>query len=166
MSEYNLRNLPRIKFLLEHEFDRDGYYHLVELMKNGVIIQHYEINGDKIPQYIENPQYKELLVSQLEYNAVKDLERLQSITIEDNKVIRIILVNCCLTSLPESLGNLVNLKELDLSGNDLISLPKSLGNFVNLQWLNIENNDFKEPLSQNEEKIIKKLKKQGCKVSS
>jgi hypothetical protein len=48
----------------------------------------------------------------------------------------------CLTSLPESLSNLTNLKGLYLSGNQLSSLPESLGNLTNLRWLNLENNQL------------------------
>jgi Leucine-rich repeat (LRR) protein len=49
-----------------------------------------------------------------------------------------------LISLPESIGNLVNLKNLDLSRNKLISLPESIGNLVALRYLNIYWNDLIE----------------------
>ena len=46
-----------------------------------------------------------------------------------------------LTSIPSSLGNLRNLRELNLSGN-LASLPKEIGNLKNLKVLNLTNNSL------------------------
>uniref|UniRef100_UPI0037C10998 DUF6745 domain-containing protein n=1 Tax=Chamaesiphon sp. VAR_69_metabat_338 TaxID=2964704 RepID=UPI0037C10998 len=40
-----------------------------------------------------------------------------------------------LTSLPESIGNLINLTHLNLEGNLLTRLPESIGNLVNLTHL-------------------------------
>ena len=45
-----------------------------------------------------------------------------------------------LLSLPESIGNLVNLQELDLGWNNLISLPESFGNLVNIRKLHLWGN--------------------------
>ena len=45
-----------------------------------------------------------------------------------------------LTSLPESFGNLTNLTQLWLDGNQLISLPEFLGNLTNLTTLHLEEN--------------------------
>ena len=45
-----------------------------------------------------------------------------------------------LISLPESIGNLVNLQELDLGWNNLISLPESFGNLVNVRKLHLWGN--------------------------
>ena len=42
-----------------------------------------------------------------------------------------------LTSLPESIGNLLNLAELSISGNNLTSLPESIGNLESLIKLDI-----------------------------
>ena len=39
-----------------------------------------------------------------------------------------------LTSLPESIGNLTNLKYLYLKNNELTSLPESIGNLSNLEF--------------------------------
>jgi Leucine-rich repeat (LRR) protein len=45
--------------------------------------------------------------------------------------------------LPESIGLMVNLKELDLVNNHLTTLPKSIKNLVHLGSLNIINNNIK-----------------------
>ena len=50
-----------------------------------------------------------------------------------------------LTSMPESLGQLTqltNLTRLDLSSNQLTSMPKSLGQLTNLTWLNLSGNQL------------------------
>ena len=52
------------------------------------------------------------------------------------------LVDQKLTSLPESIGNLINLRELHLSGNQLISLPESFGNLTNLIELDLSSNQL------------------------
>ena len=45
-----------------------------------------------------------------------------------------------LSSLPTTIGSLINLKTLDLSFNQLNSLPVSIGNLINLQKLNLHKN--------------------------
>jgi hypothetical protein len=42
-----------------------------------------------------------------------------------------------LSALPESIGNLQNLKWLGLNENDLHRLPESIGNLQNLEWLHL-----------------------------
>ena len=47
-----------------------------------------------------------------------------------------------MTSLPESIGNLTQLTELDISDNKLTSLPGSIGNLVQLTELNVGRNEL------------------------
>ena len=47
-----------------------------------------------------------------------------------------------LTSLPKEIGNLVNLRELDLNYNQLTSLPKEIGSLVNLEELYLDFNQL------------------------
>jgi Leucine-rich repeat (LRR) protein len=44
--------------------------------------------------------------------------------------------------LPDSIGNLINLKGLYLSNNKFSSLPDSIGNLINLQKLHLSDNQF------------------------
>ncbi len=48
----------------------------------------------------------------------------------------------CLETLPESIGRLVNLKKLSLSGNNLVNLPASFGKLKRLENLNLNSNQF------------------------
>lgn len=58
------------------------------------------------------------------------------------KQLRVLELDCLLTSLPDSIGQLPNLIKLDLQFNNLESLPESIGNLSNLQVLNLFNNSL------------------------
>jgi len=47
-----------------------------------------------------------------------------------------------LTSLPDEVGQFVNLKVLELSGNSLTSLPETFGQLEKLEWLSLKGNDI------------------------
>ncbi len=51
---------------------------------------------------------------------------------------------CRLDRLPKGIGNLQQLKVLDISGGDLVELSPELRQLKNLEELNLENNKFKE----------------------
>jgi len=53
------------------------------------------------------------------------------------------LYNNKLSTLPESIGNLFSLKELDLANNQLTTLPESISNLKSLQTLNLGRNKWK-----------------------
>ncbi|MBA3923762.1 MAG: hypothetical protein H0X31_19535 [Nostocaceae cyanobacterium] len=52
------------------------------------------------------------------------------------------LNNNILESLPESIGNVLQLKSLDICSNKLTELPKNLGNLVQLESLDIMKNQL------------------------
>ena len=58
------------------------------------------------------------------------------------KQLRVLELDCLLTSLPNNIGELSNLIKLDLQFNNLASLPESIGNLSNLQTLNLFNNSL------------------------
>ena len=47
------------------------------------------------------------------------------------------LTNCCLTELPQEIGNLIQLRILDVSENPIISIPDSVTNLQRLEELNL-----------------------------
>ena len=47
-----------------------------------------------------------------------------------------------LSTLPESFGQLVNLEYLDLSNNNFSTLPECVGQLVNLDWIDLSYNNF------------------------
>ncbi len=50
--------------------------------------------------------------------------------------------NLSLTNVPENIGDLVTLIELDLSSNELDSIPESIGDLIQLSILNLNNNQL------------------------
>jgi small GTP-binding protein len=76
-------------------------------------------------------------------------EALQSITQAGREgVTSLDLSRRGLTMLPREIGELRNLRELYLEGNDLRALPIEIGHLVNLQKLNLENNELTSLPSQ------------------
>ena len=84
----------------------------------------------------------------LESNATDlDLSKLGLTTIPESleQLINLTWLNLSynqLTVLPESLGQLINLTWLDLSYNQLTVLPESLGQLINLTWLGLPENQL------------------------
>ena len=50
--------------------------------------------------------------------------------------------------LPDNVGNLVNLKYLDLSNNQIATLPTTIGNLKNLKHLDLKNNPLAQKFSE------------------
>ncbi|MCY6493974.1 COR domain-containing protein [Leptolyngbya sp. GGD] len=76
-----------------------------------------------------------------------DLSDLQLTTVPDElgqlvNLEVLILSNNQLTSVPAELGQLINLRGLDLSDNQLTTIPDELGQLVNLQLLVLSNNQL------------------------
>ncbi|MFX1258288.1 MAG: leucine-rich repeat domain-containing protein [Promethearchaeota archaeon] len=73
------------------------------------------------------------LVEKIEYNTF-------GVKMEADKVVGLGLNNRGLSTLPESIGNLSSLKELDLRYNKLTTLPESIGNLSSLKELDLNHN--------------------------
>jgi leucine-rich repeat protein SHOC2 len=63
-------------------------------------------------------------------------------TARDNRCICLSFRRKEISVLPNSIGNLTNLTELKLNGNQLTSLPDSIGNLTNLTELNLDGNQL------------------------
>jgi Leucine-rich repeat (LRR) protein len=91
---------------------------------------------------------------------IKDRELVIPITIICLKNLsRMVLRNVRLQHLPEDIGDLSHLYELDVSGNNLSDLPNSLAKLNNLKTLNLGQNKFKNfPLILLKMKNLQELK--------
>ncbi|MEO8971805.1 MAG: hypothetical protein ABI406_09430, partial [Ktedonobacteraceae bacterium] len=61
---------------------------------------------------------------------------------ENHSVVALSVRYCALTALPDSLGQLTNLRQLDVTGNQLTSFPESLGNLIQLKKLYVDENQL------------------------
>ena len=93
------------------------------------------------------------------------LERFGGIGFED--VTELKLLSHRRTSIPESIGNLKNLKSLSVGQSQLTSLPESIGNLKNLKYLSVNNNQLTSlPNSIGNLKSLKKLSTANNKLTS
>jgi len=77
------------------------------------------------------------------------------------------MINCGVKNLPEDFGDLLNIKELYLSDNQLSELPESISKLNNLKYINLDRNKFTEipaPLSNN--KTLKWLRLNGNQITN
>jgi internalin A len=70
----------------------------------------------------------------------------------------LILTDNLLTSLPESIARLQNLRELNLSGNRLVGLPRAIVNLQNLKSLDLRNNYLTNPPQEIAEKGVESIR--------
>lgn len=61
---------------------------------------------------------------------VFDLSQLEELNLSHNQI----------TSLPDAIGRLSNLKLLELSGNKLVNFPETLKELIKLEWVNLSDN--------------------------
>src|SRR5258708_2572218 len=64
------------------------------------------------------------------------------ITVENNTVQALAVRYCAVPSLPESLGQLIGLRELDLTGSQLTTLPGTIGALAKLEKLVLDGNQL------------------------
>ena len=95
------------------------------------------INGQQVSLPTANPMFD--LTSGLVIPLIDSLPD----SIGNLKNLKTLVVNNTeLSSLPYSIGNLKNLQTLDVSDNKLSSLPDSIGNLKHLQKLNLSDNEL------------------------
>lgn len=89
----------------------------------------------------KNPELKILKKRKWEIREWVDLSTQPRYSVKNGHITKLRITGWKdLISLPESIGNLVNLQELDLGWNQLIYLPESFGNLVNVRKLHLWGN--------------------------
>lgn len=98
-------------------------------------------NIDKVKT---DPKWNRVDFSQAEISfSHKEIGTLPEQIIKMMKNVRVLhLHNARLQSLPENIGTLTELRELNVSGNFITELPKSIGKLKNLTTLNLRNNEI------------------------
>jgi leucine-rich repeat protein SHOC2 len=95
-----------------------------------------------------NSQIRHALIEQLTCDVI--FEELASFTpdrmlpdgTDSKQTFKLDLSGKQLKALPEKLGHINYLTELNLGNNQLVNLPKNIGNLSNLTWLNLEDNQL------------------------
>jgi Leucine-rich repeat (LRR) protein len=65
-----------------------------------------------------------------------------SIIVVDSHIVKLRIINNQLTTLPDSIDQLTQLRELDLEGNQLTTLPTTIGQLSHLRFLILKNNQL------------------------
>ncbi len=90
---------------------------------------------DLIKENAENPKLLALAPMKL-----INRDTIVGFTIQDDRVTRLNLIKCGLINLPDSIGYLQNLIDMNLLGNKIKHIPDSLGQLENLKLLNLNYN--------------------------
>jgi Leucine-rich repeat (LRR) protein len=138
------------------------------MLFNGVPTTNLKLSG-KNGQEMSEQAYNGTVLPMTEISVLKALERLlqdtsslnageaipvmQQDTLDRNEsnigcyaqnstIVALSVRFCALTSLPPVLGDLTNLQQLDVTGNQLSALPESLGNLSHLKKLYVDENQL------------------------
>ena len=106
---------------------------MTDLLK---FLQENRINVKSVEEMLK------LEVLNLSYNKLTKIRGANSTTSIGNLINlkSLFLTRNDLTIIPPEIGNLINLEALDLLGNDLTTLPPEIGNLINLKYLNLSYN--------------------------
>ena len=141
LSEFGENTLMRLRAIKNVEFYEGD---LVD-MESRVIIELQRIINDSIVEmpeldYIDNGYVGKENIKELTLNS-KDLSYIPE-SIKDLEFLEILQINSNLESIPKSIGNLSNLRILDLEDNELKSIPENIGELKNLKVLNLGMNEI------------------------
>ncbi|MBN1213840.1 MAG: TIR domain-containing protein [Candidatus Lokiarchaeota archaeon] len=110
-------------------------------LKNEIVYYHgvkiYQIEAEVLLEIEQKIGCQFTLLNESE----DDVEKLE-FEVEDNHVVELNIQHWEIETLPINFGDLVELKELYLSDNELFELPKSIEKIISLEILNISNNQI------------------------
>ena len=125
--------LPVITYLSEEEYDeyltREEWYN--------AILGHDRQGFREADALID---FEEMMGRKLDLVESMDTEVGYDFRIENRRVVGISIGGCELKSIPESIGNLINLKEIHIFDRGIDRIPESIGNLENLEILDIPSN--------------------------
>lgn len=131
-----LEKLTRKEFYMDSEV---FHYDQSFVLKDGKVkeLNLTRCNITKLPKIIK--ELKNLNVLRIVYNSLNHIPD----WIGELDTLKILRICQNLEEIPESIGNLKLLEELNLSGNKLKTIPKSISNLQKLKKLDVANNNLK-----------------------
>ncbi len=136
-----MRNLAELLISMDYKLFPDSYSHAYQRAYSKTV---YEFAQDLKELNVNTNNVKEFILRKGEIIAVYlskyNLTSLPNSIGDLSNLQELNLFKNDLTYLPDTIGNLSNLKELNLRSNYLISLPDTIGNLSNLKVLNLYEN--------------------------
>lgn len=102
----------------------------------------FSLNQNKPAHQELNPADEKILDAILDANHLDKARKWDYIRVENDRVVHLYLSGDSITGLPAEIGNLTELKSLELSRNNLRNIPPEIGNLKKLTSLDLSHNSL------------------------